>query len=327
MNRKNMGKSNKLFDLIENRGGIVRKIFKYNPIRYLWGWRIYTCLHRKYKYYIVLNNHIGEAVFTCSYVKELKEEKKIDKIVAISKKSLADICLMFNSIDKVIILSNREISALCVYLNNKSHDKYSAINSIWDNRRTINIYKKYWLEVQYQDEWLLSRFYSDYLNLIEKSNIEKPIVNDEKSIVQFIKENAIQKGKSLIIIPDANTYPMMPDEFWNKIATFFMEKKYNVYINSNKEHNIICNGYIMPKLADITAIVNYAGVCISIQCGLSDLLVAADCPCYVIQTGNAESQCRQAIEGAPFAIKHLFNTSPYRWKETSNEVLKEFQDI
>lgn len=105
---------------------------------------------------------------------------------------------------------------------------------------------------------------------------------DEKSkeyVDAFFEEHHLQKQRTAILIPYANTVSNLSTELWEEIVRFLHEKGYDVCTN--------CDGELQPPIRGTKAVffdLNYcielletAGVLISVRCGLCDVLATANC--------------------------------------------------
>lgn len=277
------------------------------PVSYLRGKMIYQRFiktARRGEYLFVFNNAIGEVVFSCGYIPALLRQNKVTHSIAMVNVRLEGVVKCYPIFDEVVVLSNRDIRCLCVYLDDKNSERMRAYNSIWSSKqqrqRADNplLYKK--------GENRLAKVYADYFNVDWKSNITHPIVKDIDDLT--FELNHLTKGKTVVLNSKANTCKMCSDKFWINLAHKLADRGYLIVFNGEPDYDTEEFLKIRPELDEISAVVNFCGSCISIQCGLSDLLVESGCCVHVVFNENIgdTNYERHSSSGGPYTIPKMY---------------------
>ena len=103
---------------------------------------------------------------------------------------------------------------------------------------------------------------------------------DQRQLETYIHQAKIDKGKSVLLIPQTVSGDLMPDSFWHDIVVELKELGLSVFINVGPgETEIQGTERIDAKLEYIPAIAKVMGYTITIQTGIGDLLHFCQVPC------------------------------------------------
>jgi hypothetical protein len=120
--------------------------------------------------------------------------------------------------------------------------------------------------------------YKIALKLDESANLEKPnfnIYNISKA-KDFLNKIDFDPAKTVIIMPDAASIPMISFDLWNEIIAKLRHHNFNIIINSANKNNFQADEkkviFLDVELKEIVAISMIAASTISIRSGICDLL-------------------------------------------------------
>lgn len=295
---------------------VVKRILKFTR-----GKKLYLDLMKEHKFIAVFNNHIGEVVFTSAYMEAFKKKHGINHLTAVTKKSLSGILPLYKHVyDDVVVLDNDSIGNLAFYLNDKDHIKYHAINSIWDNRSTRTKFDRILSSQEIEPCYKMGAFYTEYMGLDLSSPVDHPVPLNKSN---YEKEYDFTAGKAVLLIPEARSCKMLPSEFWNELSDRIADKGYKVFVNAGGDKTKVKGTRVFLNLCEMPSFVNACGKAISIQCGLSDLLVEAGCDCDVLIAEKTFSCSRRSDNpSVPFSVKQMHFNEDSNWKVYMDEILK-----
>ncbi|WP_167958650.1 hypothetical protein [Anaerosporobacter faecicola] len=255
-------------------------------MRLLVGYHVYQSIRKKYnsknKLYIFPFCGLGDVYLVCQHI----EEKEYCTAVLISTNATR-ITKLFQ-IESNEVINTFRMSCLCYYVNIIGLDKCNAQIMHYDayeylhigvlmNMRGVN-------GVNY-DDMLYSFLFGD---ASAKKFVAPKFIQDEVDVVAFCDSVGIEKDKSIIIAPDANSMSSLPVETWNKIVAVFLNKGYRVFTNCPPGVEPLVN----TKAVDIpfeksVPILNYAGNFIGLRSGFCDLICSSTCRKFIIYEPTA----------------------------------------
>lgn len=276
---------------------LKRMIGKTN--KFIRGKRIYECLHDK-GWLIILNDAIGEFIFTSAYIPAFIDEYSIKKYTLVTLKRLSELSKLYPFYSDIIVLDKIDIDSLCIYLSGKDPWKYHVINSLWKDSRTYKIKNK--VEKDSESKWVLPEICARYMGVSDAKKICHPIPVEISNALA--NSYGIVPNKTIILNPVANTCKMLDPEFWLDLANELYQYGFYIVFNAEDKYNSGNFPKILPSLELIPGLVKYAGGVISIQCGLSDLLIESDCNVHVIFCPQEDDNghYRFSNEGIPFEV-------------------------
>ncbi len=97
---------------------------------------------------------------------------------------------------------------------------------------------------------------------------------DNDQIFKLFADNSFIPGKTVLLVPNANSMPELCNEFWEKIAEYLKNRGFSVCtsVGSKNEKPIKNTKGVFIRLDDFRAFVKKAGYFLSVRCGLCDLL-------------------------------------------------------
>ena len=255
-------------------------------LKYIVKWMLGFLLALKYIHgkdiYYLIYGHIGEAVYSLSMLPEIKKYRGFDRIHLIITKPFDQVAGLYR--DQFIDIEPISVKAIyCLALYSKSHVKFhnNIIGGGW-----------FWTDNKYQAEVPETYIAGYCYNVMDLDipysanhvNITTPVSMDDVNFHKFIQKNKIKKGKAVLLIPYAQSATEMETGWWEKIAECIKGKGYQVFTNvkDNTENGIRGTVPICIPLKYVPGVIDYMGSCISIRCGLSDLIAVGGCKMEVI---------------------------------------------
>lgn len=289
-----------LFSRSYDNEGIVSRIKLFSYIK---GKYIFSKYKKIYKNAFVLCSHIGEVVFTCSYVDAYKNTWKIDRCCVITLGKFSDIVKLYNVFDDIFVLSPLEIRALSYYLRNKDHLRTGFVNDIWKNSYSQSLFN----QCKHSETGYHAEFYTRYLKIDGNSTVCRPDITRIDECLDSDRVLNECNEKSVLICPMASTVKRIPDLFWEKLVCEIRNKGYKVYINGGLQ--IADSIAINPGLIELIDLARKAKRTISLQSGLSDLLVELMVDCHVIM--YEEQAYFRRKNDYPFVVPSLIGINEY----------------
>lgn len=231
--------------------------------------------------YLLVWGHIGEAVYTSSLLPELKRQKKkniniltytpYDQIVELYKSNYNS-CMVLSR-RKFDCIRRYALSAICIHNN-----FMGAEWRFFDAKYHVDLDEFYVVGFNYKVGQLGLTYSTKH------SLITDPVPLEDENVQTIIKKYNIQKGKAVILIPYAQSAKLIDFEKWEKIVIILKNKGYNVFTNvkDESEKEIENTIPIIIPLKYMITVTQYAGLAISIRCGLTDLLAVSECNIEVL---------------------------------------------
>lgn len=294
-------------------------------IKCIIGWFLSIIYNRKKnQLYFIIWGHIGEAVYASSLLPELKRIKK-RKINILTFSPYSQVAELYsNYCEKIIVLSRRKIDFILTYSQSHicKYDNYIGGGWQWeDNSLYLDIPDVYVAGLNYKIKDLKIPYSTKH------SLITNPVSSDEKEFISLIDSLNVIKGKSVLLIPYAQSAKEMPVDFWISIARILRELGYNVYTNIKDNTESPIKGTIpaIIPLKYVITFIQYAGSAISIRCGLTDLIAVSDSDVEIIY--KVENDIDNMLVGI-WSFKLGKENLLYRnkWVISNREDEKNFED-
>lgn len=225
--------------------------------------------------YFIVWGHIGEAVYALSLLPELTKikNKKINIITFSPYSQIAE--LYADYCNKIIVLSRRKIGFIQCYSQSHicAYDNYIGGGWEWeDNSLYLDIPDIYVAGLNYKIKDLKIPYTTKH------SLITNPVSSNSKEFLDLVNQLEVEKGKSVLLIPYAQSAKEMSVEFWTRITEIIKKAGYKVYTNVKDDSESPIPGSVPAKipLRYVINFIQYAGSAISIRCGLTDLIAVSD---------------------------------------------------
>lgn len=241
------------------------------------GQALYNRYHER-GFLCVFDNGIGDAALTCAFLPAYFQKHNIKHRLALCAPNRCELCASFQVFDEIIALQDYELLALTMYLADKDFLSYQAINSIFENPEFIERLRSLGMAEQLmkKDCYLL------YLGLPKDTAWKRPLLRHEEDVLPYISGYDLRPGRTVVLIPQAYTCQTFASSFWLALASKLTLKGFDVCFNCPETYDTGKFPKLMPPLSVMSALVKYAGGCISMQCGLADFLLLSGCQITVI---------------------------------------------
>lgn len=107
-----------------------------------------------------------------------------------------------------------------------------------------------------------------------KENTRTEYRHDDDRIDRLFIDNGLIKGKTVILIPNANSMSELRNDFWEELAAYLSGKGYSVCTGTGSidEEPIRNTCGVFVRIDDFREFVKQAGHIVTVRCGLCDLL-------------------------------------------------------
>lgn len=210
---------------------------------------------------------LGDVYYAMAYLPYFLKKKGISKfVVLVIGRACGSVVEMFGA-EHVEILTQREMDEqlqAVLYTGDKN-----AFIAHQDRPYVVKLYKALYfkmipLEVLYK---------CGVYGLPQECIPCKP-----DRLEQFDRISDVPKGKAVILSPYAKSVTNIPQEYWQKIITYYTEQGYRIYTNAvGEEETLPGTLRIEAKLSQMQSVVEWAGIFIGLRSGLCDVIKEADC--------------------------------------------------
>lgn len=234
------------------------------------GKKIAESLDEKKFYFLLYGGHIGDEAIALSWLHSFKKKHLVNSLTIITSESFeALVKLYMDDINELLVWGQDELEALRIYSLSERRDVFNILGANW-----------VWFPREYEIPFPMNQTVYKTMHLglpfYEKSRYF--IWNEmSKETDDILIKNGLLKGKTVILIPYAQSAACFPVEFWEKLVSILSEK-YKLFTNVGKNEKPIKNtSALYLPLNMVPYAVKYAGCAISIRCGLTDVLALGQC--------------------------------------------------
>lgn len=240
------------------------------------GKRIMNSLDNNKFYFFLYGGHIGDEIIALSWIYTLKKEKKIFDITVITSENYAGLARLYkDDINDILIWDKNELENTYLYLKNQKDTQYNIVGYDWSFIPKERMVPYPIAQIMFKTKHL-------GINYFAKSKYIKGYGFEDINVKRILSANKIKQGKSIILVPYAQSACMLPIEFWEELVKY-LSLQYEVYTNVvGKEQPVAGTKPVYIPLEYVIDVVNYAGTAISIRCGLTDVLALGKCNCQVL---------------------------------------------
>lgn len=131
-------------------------------------------------------------------------------------------------------------------------------------------------------------FMSLYLNTVFRGMKWEDAVdfnreNDDSSVDEYLDEYCLEREKTVVLFPYANTVDNLPMELWEEFARHLREIGFSVCTNVEPGGPVVPGTYgVFVPYKDIKPFVERAGYMVSLRSGMCDILADTDCRKYIL---------------------------------------------
>ena len=232
----------------------------------------------KDEWVIISTYGIGDTYFVCAFAEQILKHHGGRSASVIVKREHADIPKLFtNVLKKSIVLGSFNWRVL-----NKL-DRFGPGKPFIGHPHYLNrkdLYERMGLE-----GCTVLDLYRSIFSLPPSSPITKPVIDQTtiNSAKKRFEHMKLPKGKTIILAPEANSFPTFPMEFWFQLSQALKKKGWHVCTN-------MANGSIpIPEtrpfyfpLNEAIPVAELAGFVVSFRSGFCDLISSAKCKLVVV---------------------------------------------
>lgn len=246
------------------------------------GYAVFESLMNKYGTDLIVMSPVrpnGDIYIICSYLNSYIQRYHQNKnyVFTVVGKSCELTAKLFN-------IPNIEI------LSEEDNENLAALSNFFpENIRVLNPYYNYQEIYHHLDGYngltFIQEIKHGLLNLPQGVKPEFPKFNtDYDRIEKFCQEQGVEKGKSVIIAPYANSIPLIKFTFWEELVEALKEKGFKVFTNCGipTEEPIKGSERVFFEFADAVPVTEYAGYVICYRSGLSEIIATSKCKKIII---------------------------------------------
>lgn len=223
---------------------------------------------------IVCPEHLGDTIWIAVFASAYLKEHDCESVYYVVKDSQNEMVMNFPDVGGTIALTNKEMDWLRTYMTvmslwNKNHIVYAHF-------RGALLYKDNVLSlVQYPegDDMVESR--RCWLGINEEYTPSRMLPSDTEDAPELLE----LFGKSVLLMPTAQSVQSIPKAFWKSLAEKYTDEGYTVYTNYNGfEYEYVVEGTkpLSSTIMELARISPYFAQIIALRSGACDLLAETE---------------------------------------------------
>lgn len=174
--------------------------------------------------------------------------------------------------------------------------------------------------------------YQYLLRLPFDSRLARPEIRPDwrRDAALFAARHGIAPGRSVLLFPDANSYPLVPDPFWNGLSRALAAQGWSVFTNAygtnvgGKRAPFDGSRPIEPPLEILVPLAEMAGWAISTLTGAMNILISAEANCAKTVVARAPDPAEAGSFIAAFPLRSAF---PYASQKTFDGAHYDIEEI
>lgn len=275
------------FRVLEDKSSLVkRSIWKVRR-----GERIYYSLKKKYGFDVhifIARGGTGDSYLNGLFLDSYAKKKKIENyVVAGDARGLLPVLALFG-INNVKILSTKEVEELqqyymFFYVEDITH-LFPWKHTLYLNRCRAKMRSPF--------TFIETYIYYTYCNMVSLEDAAKPVfARLSNEIIERCKKKGIEKQKTVIAAPFANTVNYLPIWFWNRVFSGLRERGYKVLVNIDETRDInpfMDTESIFFDYKELEAVLKYAGFFLALRSGLCEITSSVDCSQVILYPERQE---------------------------------------
>lgn len=238
----------------------------------------YLLIKNRETVYIISDKGIGDIYPTCAYIPAFKMRHNVKHVSLIGIRGKDELYNMYpQTFDKLLLYSKRHFEYLSLFTSTDIGYMFACISKrIVSTRVGSNARGKY-IHRLHGITYLDAIKYGTY-NLSEEDKMVAPRV-EETNINYIIEKYDIEKGRTVILNPYANSIDDVPAAFFELIVSEFVKKGYKVITNLSLPNQVPISGTygIRCSLSEAYQLANYCSYAIGTRSGFFDLIAYANC--------------------------------------------------
>lgn len=241
-----------------------------------YGKQLAESLEENNFYFLLTGGHIGDSILALSFLYAVRKKMRLKSLTVITSEKYEGLVKLYpDDVDKIICMDENQLEALRVYSKSETKEHYNIIGADW---KFMSKERK----VPYPIAQVLYKTKHLGLDYDVKSKYIKGFGWTDTRFRNYIDTTGIEEGKSIILIPYAQSAGMLPVSFWEELA-IQLSAKYSVYTNVGPGESAIKGTTpLFIPFEYVVDTIKYAGKAISIRCGLTDLIALGQCDCMVL---------------------------------------------
>ena len=266
------------------------------------------CSYDNSNFYVILNRHLGDAIFNLYGLKTFKElysaeaplwdhalfevqtgevlykEKAIKKLIVITTEAISGIVRLYDFIDDILILKKADLDALEAYAASGLGFHKNILQDVWVKNRL------------YGEDWNSNsdkarRFLYGIDEKVFLYGLPRRFINAEMSITPktaeitalLIKSFRLDIKKTVVLCPVARSSSMLDYSVWDKFVLWLRKKGFQVFTNVAGNEKILDGTEALSVDIDVLACMGKMGCrIIGVQCGLLEVLASLNLPLVCI---------------------------------------------
>ena len=260
--------------------------------------------------YFVFSHGIGDVVWTCCFFKSFlsKQTDYRTPCIVCTKRDIP-LIKCFNIDIKVIGLSKNDLIQIGKYCSKKrfSKDVFVCVYPKLKSRRIMlrELYECSRLGLEMDVIYKYGCF-----NLVLNDRFVKPDLRAYKEqAIKTEQKKKLQKGKTVVLIPYANSRLSPKEDFWEMISETLIKNGYDVYTNVSGENEkpIGKTKELFLPLEELPIVIKEIGCVISCRCGLYDWLFINECNGILVHSYDSNNELSYNLDK-----KESFESMRYR---------------
>lgn len=217
----------------------------------------------------------GDVYLISRFLQQDIEVNGANHIIVVSSKSLARVALLLGITTEIMTQENVRTSSEWIGFCNANNARVidaNILTRVGENLHGVN-------GLSYNI--MLNRMMFPELELLYKPKIT------QNSNYELLKDYTLDREKTIILSPYANTMAEMPLEYWENIARKLIEQGYVVYTNvAGDQKPVLGTEGIEIPYENVIWCVEQCKAFIGIRSGLCDIISTADCKLLIFYKGT-----------------------------------------
>lgn len=224
--------------------------------------------------YISPTSSIGDTYLWATYFEEYRKKNAIDSFrIVVTGGGCKKAAELYGYSD-IVLISAQDMDALMKYVMFVGEEETGAfvVSPWYELVRHLDLLDS-WQGLTWHDS------FSKYVfHLEDDVNLNFPSIWSGIDVAKRFAELGLQKGKTVILSPYANTVSELPLVFWTDLAKKLIDMNYTVATNVSKRQEAIPGTVRLEMpLQDLGDYFEYAGNFVGLRSGLCDIIGHTNC--------------------------------------------------
>lgn len=287
-------------------------------------------------HYVITTFGIGDAVMACAYLRAYREAYGIEHITVVGKKSKGDVIKLYHKeYDDLLLLDDAAVVQLSdAFLFDAAYYLFYK----WLFRMTpavIMCYIKNFDMIFWQHSFFRRMsMYDLYKGMIymlpESASTVYPDISRLPDVSHVIVKTGAARGRSVLILPAANSVCGIEEGFWNDMVIQLKAKGLACFSNvvNEKDKPLPNTTGVSLSVTETAAFAGHCGYVLSLRSGMCDIIQYIDCKMAVLFSHDDGEGRRffYSMAKEPGAADISEFVVPWRdYKETISDILLFFE--